>query len=107
MIQPSSSRTVRIFISSTFRDFAEERDLLVRKVFPDLRRNEAAPVICSDVRFRGASFVGHSCVREVPGRKAPFRKYANSRKALSLRGHLRSWRPPFRSQDSLSGSGAA
>ena len=38
MIQPSSSRTVRIFISSTFRDFTQERDLLVRKVFPDLRR---------------------------------------------------------------------
>jgi len=32
------SRTVRIFLSSTFRDFAEERDLLVRKVFPELRR---------------------------------------------------------------------
>ena len=31
-------RTVRIFLSSTFRDFAEERDLLVRKVFPELRR---------------------------------------------------------------------
>ena len=33
-----SSRTTRIFLSSTFRDFAEERDLLVRKVFPELRR---------------------------------------------------------------------
>jgi len=33
-----SSRTVRIFISSTFRDFTQERDLLVRKVFPELRR---------------------------------------------------------------------
>lgn len=32
------SRTVRVFLSSTFRDFAEERDLLVRKVFPELRR---------------------------------------------------------------------
>jgi nephrocystin-3 len=32
------SRTVRIFISSTFRDFTQERDLLVRKVFPELRR---------------------------------------------------------------------
>ena len=31
-------RTVRVFLSSTFRDFAEERDLLVRKVFPELRR---------------------------------------------------------------------
>ena len=32
------ARTVRVFLSSTFRDFAEERDLLVRKVFPELRR---------------------------------------------------------------------
>ena len=32
------SRTVRIFISSTLRDFAGEWDLLVRKVFPELRR---------------------------------------------------------------------
>ena len=31
------SRTIRIFLSSTFRDFGEERDLLVRKVFPELR----------------------------------------------------------------------
>jgi formylglycine-generating enzyme required for sulfatase activity len=34
----ASSRTVRIFISSTFRDFAQERDLFVRTVFPELRR---------------------------------------------------------------------
>jgi tetratricopeptide (TPR) repeat protein len=33
-----SSRTVRVFLSSTFRDFAEERDLLVKKIFPELRR---------------------------------------------------------------------
>ena len=33
----SSSRSVRVFLSSTFRDFGEERDLLVRKVFPGLR----------------------------------------------------------------------
>lgn len=38
MVTPTDSRTVRIFLSSTFRDFAEERDLLVRKVFPELRR---------------------------------------------------------------------
>jgi nephrocystin-3 len=38
MATPTDSRTVRIFLSSTFRDFAEERDLLVRKVFPELRR---------------------------------------------------------------------
>jgi nephrocystin-3 len=35
---PTPSRTVRVFLSSTFRDFTEERDLLVRKVFPELRR---------------------------------------------------------------------
>jgi len=34
----TTPRVVRVFISSTFRDFAEERDLLVRKVFPELRR---------------------------------------------------------------------
>ena len=33
----SPSRVARIFISSTFRDFSEERDLLVNKVFPALR----------------------------------------------------------------------
>jgi hypothetical protein len=33
----SSQRTIRIFLSSTFRDFGEERDLLVRQVFPALR----------------------------------------------------------------------
>ena len=37
-MNPSSSRTVRVFLSSTFRDFSEERDLLVKKVFPELRR---------------------------------------------------------------------
>lgn len=33
-----NTRTVRIFISSTFRDMHAERDLLVREVFPELRR---------------------------------------------------------------------
>jgi hypothetical protein len=31
------NRSIRIFLSSTFRDFGEERDLLVSKVFPNLR----------------------------------------------------------------------
>jgi nephrocystin-3 len=35
---PTQSRLVRVFISSTFRDFIEERDELVKKVFPELRR---------------------------------------------------------------------
>jgi nephrocystin-3 len=29
--------TIRLFVSSTFRDFGEERDLLVRRIFPALR----------------------------------------------------------------------
>jgi hypothetical protein len=33
----SSKRTIRLVLSSTFRDFGEERDLLVRQVFPSLR----------------------------------------------------------------------
>ncbi|WP_148121947.1 tetratricopeptide repeat protein [Spiribacter roseus] len=32
-----SQRCIRVFLSSTFRDFSEERDLLVRQVFPALR----------------------------------------------------------------------
>ncbi len=32
------SRVVRVFISSTFRDFEQERNLLAKEVFPELRR---------------------------------------------------------------------
>lgn len=32
---------VRVFISSTFRDMHSERDILVRSVFPELRRRAA------------------------------------------------------------------
>ncbi len=34
----ADSRVVRVFISSTFRDFGEERDLIAKRVFPELRR---------------------------------------------------------------------
>ena len=38
--QPSHNdrREIRVFISSTFRDMMRERDLLVKQVFPELRR---------------------------------------------------------------------
>jgi predicted ATP-grasp superfamily ATP-dependent carboligase len=36
MVTPTDSRTVSVFLSSKFRDFAKERDLLVRKVFSEL-----------------------------------------------------------------------
>ncbi|KAM9469250.1 telomerase protein component 1-like isoform 2-T2 [Clarias gariepinus] len=35
-------RSVRVFISSTFRDMHGERDVLVRSVFPELRRRAAS-----------------------------------------------------------------
>ncbi|XP_035489691.2 telomerase protein component 1 [Scophthalmus maximus] len=35
-------RGVRVFVSSTFRDMHAERDILVRSVFPELRRRAAA-----------------------------------------------------------------
>jgi hypothetical protein len=38
MTPAPNSRTVRVFLSSTFRDFAGERDLLVKTIFPELRR---------------------------------------------------------------------
>ena len=34
----TDSRVIRVFLSSTFRDFMEERDRLVKQVFPELRR---------------------------------------------------------------------
>jgi hypothetical protein len=38
-LKPSSrDRVVRVFISSTFRDMYRERDLLVKRVFPQLRK---------------------------------------------------------------------
>jgi hypothetical protein len=36
-----SSRVVRVFISSTFRELGAERDLLMKRIFPELRRRRA------------------------------------------------------------------
>ncbi len=33
-----AKREIRVFISSTLRDMQRERELLVKKVFPELRR---------------------------------------------------------------------
>ena len=43
-----SERLVRVFVSSTFRDFQAERDFLVNRVFPELR---------SRCRKRGVEFI--------------------------------------------------
>ena len=50
----TESRVIRIFLSSTFRDFMEERDLLVKKVFPELRRKareRGVEVVDVDLRW--------------------------------------------------------
>lgn len=39
---PSDDRTVRVFISSTFRDMHAERDHLVRFAFPELEQRYLA-----------------------------------------------------------------
>ena len=47
-------RSVRIFLSSTFRDFGEERDLLVKRVFPALRarlRDRFVELVDVDLRW--------------------------------------------------------
>ncbi|RJQ83194.1 MAG: DUF4062 domain-containing protein, partial [Desulfobacteraceae bacterium] len=36
--QPSQSRQIRVFISSTFRDMQAERDILIKRIFPQLRK---------------------------------------------------------------------
>eukprot|EP00058_Branchiostoma_floridae_P025527 XP_002611017.1 hypothetical protein BRAFLDRAFT_97506 [Branchiostoma floridae] len=37
IIKRSGWKTIRIFVSSTFKDFKAEREMLVKQVFPDLR----------------------------------------------------------------------
>ncbi len=36
--EKSKEREIRIFVSSTFRDMMEERDHLIKNVFPGLRK---------------------------------------------------------------------
>lgn len=54
---PSTWNTIRIFISSTFRDMHAERDHLVKVVFPELRERCAKRHLhLIDVDLRGGSF---------------------------------------------------
>ena len=53
LLAATDSREIRVFLSSTFRDFMEERDLLVKQVFPSLRRRaQARGVEVVDVDLR-------------------------------------------------------
>ena len=57
--QPTD-RQIRVFISSTFRDMMCERDLLVKEVFPELRRKCAKRfVIVTEVDLRWGILAGY------------------------------------------------
>ena len=49
----SSATELRVFISSTFRDLQEEREHLVKKIFPEIRALWRAPgVIYMEIDLR-------------------------------------------------------
>ena len=59
MRQKIMQNTIRFFLSSTFTDMQNERDYLVKKVFPELREfseNRGIPFSWCDLRFGVSSF---------------------------------------------------
>ena len=52
---PASWKTVRVFISSTFRDMHSERDHLVKHVFPALREKGAFPTLFFNAKMQRAA----------------------------------------------------
>ena len=88
-----SSRVVRVFISSTFRDFGVERDLLIKRVFPELRlraRDRFVEVIGVDLRWgitEAQSQQGETlpiCLREIERSRPYF---------IGLLGERYGWTP--------------
>lgn len=88
------SRVVRVFVCSTFRDFADERDLLMKRVFPELRRRARerfVEVIGVDLRWgiteeesqRGETLA--ICLREIERSRPYF---------IGLVGERYGWTPP-------------
>ena len=58
--------TIRVFLSSTFKDMQQERDYLVKKVFPMLRHiaeERGVPFSWCDLRFGVSSFSEEYIVR--------------------------------------------
>jgi tetratricopeptide (TPR) repeat protein len=89
------TRTVRLFLSSTFRDFGEERDLLVRRVFPALRvklKDRFVELVDVDLRWgitaeqaeRGE--VLPICLAEIDRARPYF---------IGMLGERYGWIPPF------------
>lgn len=49
----NNSREIRVFISSTFRDMEGEREVLVKKIFPQIRKLcESRNVTCTEIDLR-------------------------------------------------------
>ena len=93
-IEAHANRIVRVFISSTFRDFNDERDILAKFVFPELRRrarDRCVEVIGVDLRWgitEEAAQRGETlpiCLREID-RSRPF--------FVGLLGERYGWTPP-------------
>ena len=89
-----SSRVVRLFISSTFRDFVEERELLTRSVIPELQRrarDRYIALISVDLRWGITEEESQSgatipiCLREIDRARPYF---------IGLLGERYGWTPP-------------
>jgi hypothetical protein len=93
LAQQSADRTVRVFVSSTFRDFRAERDLLKRQVQPTLNRrslDRAVEATIVDLRWgitdeqAGQGMTLPVCLREVERCRPYF---------IGLLGHRYGWIP--------------
>lgn len=65
VIRRSGWKTIRIFVSSTFKDFHSEREALVKRVFPDLRNwceSRRLQLIECDLRWVSVSLTAFVCI---------------------------------------------
>jgi tetratricopeptide (TPR) repeat protein len=93
-ISGKRERVVRVFVCSTFRDFVDERDLIAKRVFPELRRRARerfVEVVGVDLRWgitEEESARGETlpiCLREVDRSRPYF---------VGLVGERYGWTPP-------------
>ena len=72
--EPPQDRLIRVFLSSTFRDFLQERELLAKRVFPALNRKareRGVELVEVDLRWgvtQSQAEDGHAleiCLREI------------------------------------------
>lgn len=100
---PRRQRVVRVFLSSTFRDFETERDILVKRVFPELRRfcrERFVELIEVDLRWgitaeqaeRGE--VLPICLKEISRCKPATKHEADLPYFVGMLGERYGWVPP-------------